>query len=112
MPHLTDLNAYPAPISRFWPQRIGRRLALGFGALVALMLLALSQVGLQLRVVSDITQRFATGDMQRLLRVQSLGIQIEGVGTPLARLMSASRENRVPEYTEIDARNRRIDNII
>ena len=76
------------------------------------MLLALSQVGLQLRVVSDITQRFATGDMQRLLRVQSLGIQIEGVGTPLARLMSASRENRVPEYTEIDARNRRIDNII
>ena len=112
MPHLTDLNAYPAPITRFWPQRIGRRLALGFGALVALMLLALSQVGLQLRVVSDITQRFATGDMQRLLRVQSLGIQIEGVGTPLARLMSASRENRVPEYTEIDARNRRIDNII
>ena len=112
MPHLADLAHPPAPKSRFWPQGIGRRLALGFGALVALMLLALSQVGLQLRVVSDITQRFATGDMQRLLRVQSLGIQIEGVGTPLARLMSASRENRVPEYTEIDARNRRIDNVI
>ncbi len=105
-------NPHPVPKSRLWPQGIGRRLALGFGALVALMLLALSQVGLQLRVVSDITQRFATGDMQRLLRVQSLGIQIEGVGTPLARLMSASRKNRVPEYTEIDARNRRIDNII
>lgn len=95
-----------------WPQGIGRRLALGFGVLVALMLLALSQVGLQLRVVDDITRQFATGDMQRLLRVQSLGIQIEGVGTPLARLMNISRENRVPEYTEIDARNRRIDNII
>ena len=76
------------------------------------MLLALSQVGLQLRVVSDITQRFATGDMQRLLRVHSLGIQIEGVGTPLARLMSASRKDRENEYAEIDARTHRIDNII
>ena len=57
--------------NRWWPQRIGRRLAVGFGALVVLMLLALSQAGLQLRLVSDVTRQFATGDMQRLLRVQS-----------------------------------------
>jgi diguanylate cyclase (GGDEF)-like protein len=98
--------------SGFWPQRIGRRLALGFGVLVALMLLALVQVGWQLRVVSDITQQFATGDMQRLLRVQSLSLETEGVGTPLARLLYSSRDNREREYAEIDARTRRIDNII
>ena len=98
--------------SGLWPQGIGRRLALGFGVLVALMLLALSQVGLQLRVVGDITQQFATGDMQRLLRVQQLSLETEGVGTPLTRLLYASRENREREYAEIDARTRRIDNII
>ena len=95
-----------------WPQRIGRRLALGFGVLVALMLLALSQVGWQLRVVSEITQQFATGDMQRLLRVQQLSLETEGVGTPLTRLLYASRGNREREYAEIDKRTRRIDNII
>ncbi|MBC7619586.1 MAG: EAL domain-containing protein [Candidatus Saccharibacteria bacterium] len=96
----------------FWPQRIGRRLALGFGVLVALMLLVLSQVGLQLRVVGDITRQFATGDMQRLLRVQQLSLQTEGVGTPLTRLLYASRQNREREYAEIDDRTRHIDNII
>ncbi len=95
-----------------WPNRIGRRLALGFGALVALMLLALSQAGLQLKLVSEVTQRFATGDMQRLLRVQALSLQTEGVGSALIRLMNAPRENRVAEYTDVDERNRRIDGII
>lgn len=46
----------------WWPRRIGWRLALGFGVLV--------------------TQRFASGDMQRLLRVQALSLQIEGWATP------------------------------
>ncbi|APW44593.1 putative bifunctional diguanylate cyclase/phosphodiesterase [Rhodoferax saidenbachensis] len=99
-------------LRRLWPNRIGRRLALGFGALVALMLLALSQAGLQLKLVSEVTQRFATGDMQRLLRVQALSLQTEGVGSALIRLMNAPRENRVAEYTDVDERNRRIDGII
>jgi len=95
-----------------WPRRIGRRLALGFGALVVLMLLVLSQAGLQLRLVSEVTQRFANGDMQRLLRVQALSLQTEGVGSALIRLMNAPRENRVQEYADVDERNRRIDGII
>ena len=110
-PH-TDLKPTTAKSTGFWPQRIGRRLALGFGVLVSLMLLALSQVGWQLRSVGQITQQFATGDMQRLLRVQQLSLETEGVGTPLTRLLYASRENREREYTEIDDRTRRIDNII
>jgi diguanylate cyclase (GGDEF)-like protein len=97
---------------RLWPGRIGRRLALGFGTLVVLMLVALTQAGLQLRLVSDVTQRFADGDMQRLLRVQALSLQTEGVGSAIIRLMNAPRENRVAEYADVDERNRRIDGII
>jgi predicted signal transduction protein with EAL and GGDEF domain len=98
--------------TRLWPRRIGRRLALGFGALVVLMLLALSQAGLQLRQVSEVTQKFATGDMQRLLRVQALSLLTEGVGSAMVRLMNAPRADRVAEYGEVDERNRRIDGII
>ena len=85
---------------------------MGFGALVALMLLALSQAGLQLRQVNAVSQNFATEDMQRLLRVQALSLQTEGVGSALIRLMNAPRESRVAEYAEVDERNRRIDAII
>lgn len=97
---------------RLWPSRIGRRLALGFGVLVLMMLLALVQAGYQLQVVSAVTHRFATGDMQRLLRVQALSLQTEGVGSAMIRLMNAPRQNRVAEYTDVDERNRRIDGII
>ncbi len=96
----------------FWPRSIGRRLALGFGTLVALMLLALWYSSVPVGLVSEATQRFANGDMQRLLRVQALSLQTEGVGSALVRLMNAPRENRVPEYTDVDERNRRIDGII
>lgn len=97
---------------RMWPRRIGRRLALGFVTLVALMLIALSQAGLQLRLISEVTRNFATGDMQRLLRVQALSLQAEGVGSALVRLMNAPRKNREAEYTDLDERTRRLDGII
>jgi len=101
-----------ALLRRVRPQRIGQRLALGFGALVVLMLLALGYAALPLSAAIEATQRFANGDMQRLLRVQSLSLQTEGVGGALVRLMNAPRDHRVAEYTDVDARNRRIDGII
>jgi diguanylate cyclase (GGDEF)-like protein len=97
---------------RLWPQRIGWRLALGFGVLVALMLVALAQAIFQIHHITGVTQRFATGDMQRLLRVQALSLQTEGVGNALIRLINAPRESRVMEYADVDERNRRIDGII
>lgn len=89
----------PTPATRrgLWPTRIAWRLALGLGVLVGLVLLALLQSGWQLRLMSDLTQRFATGDMQRLLRVQALTLQTEGVGSALVRLVHAPREDRVKE---------------
>ncbi len=95
-----------------WPKRIGRRLALGFGALVTLMLLALMQAAVPLKLVGEGAERFATQDMQRLLRVQALSLQIEGVGVSFIRLLNAPRDTRVAEYADVDAQNRRIDGII
>lgn len=95
-----------------WPRRIGWRLALGFGLLVVLMLVALVQASFQIHHITRMTQRFATSDMQRLLRVQALSLQTEGVGSALVRLMHAPRESRVAEYADVDQRNRRIDDLI
>nr|WP_295782350.1 EAL domain-containing protein [Rhodoferax sp.] len=102
----------PRGWSDWWPQRIGWRLALGFGVLVALMLVALAQAIFQIHHITGVTQRFATGDMQRLLRVQALSLQTEGVGNALIRLINAPRENRVAEYTDVDDRNKRIDGMV
>lgn len=100
------------PLRNLWPRRIAWRLALGFGALVLIILVVLGQTGYQMRVVSEITRNFATGDMQRLLRVQSLSIQTEGAGSALVRLVHAPREDRVKEYADVDQRNRVIDGVI
>lgn len=97
----------------FWnPRSIGWRLTLGFACLIGLMMLALVKANLQISHMTNVTQRIATEDLQRLLRVQSLSLQTEGVGSALVRLMNAPRENRVAEYTDVDERNRRIDGII
>lgn len=108
----TTTSTWQTCLRSLWPRRIGWRLALGFGVLVALMLVALAQASFQIHHITQMTQRFATGDMQRLLRVQALSLQTEGVGSALVRLMNAPREHRVMEYTEVDERNRRIDGII
>jgi len=109
--HLNRVKTHPV-WPRLWPRRLGWRLALGFGLLLAFMLVALAQASLQIRSMTDLTQRFATQDMQRLLRVQALSLYTEGAGNALLRLMNAPREHRVPEYTEVDERNRRMDGII
>ena len=91
----------PRPVwARLWPRRLGWRLALGFGLLLALMLVALAQASLQIRAMTDLTQRFATQDMQRLLRVQALSLYTEGASNALLRLLHAPRERRVPSGTE------------
>jgi EAL domain-containing protein (putative c-di-GMP-specific phosphodiesterase class I)/GGDEF domain-containing protein/CHASE3 domain sensor protein len=94
------------------PRRLGWRLTLGFGLLLVLMLLALALAGLQIRAMTVQTQRFATEDMQRLLRVQALSLYTEGASNALLRLMNAPRQNRVEEYAVVDDRNRRMDGIV
>ena len=95
-----------------WPRRLVWRLGLGFGALLGLMLLGLGVAGWQLHAMSLQTERFATQDMQRLLRVQVLSLTTEGAANALLRLMNAPRDQRVPVYADVDERNRRIDGIV
>lgn len=72
----------------------------------------MEQATYQIRHITSVTQRFATGDMQRLLRVQALSLQTEGVCNALIRLINAPRENRVVEYKDVDERNKRIDGMV
>ena len=76
------------------------------------MLLALALASLQIRTMTALTERIATQDMQRLLRVQTLALTTEGIGNALLHLMNAPRVQRVPVYADVDERNRRIDGII
>jgi diguanylate cyclase (GGDEF)-like protein len=107
------VNASECRVARWhWSNRLSWRLSLGFACLVGLMLLALALASLQIRAMTDLTQRIATQDMQRLLRVQSLSLTTEGIGNALLHLMNAPRDQRVPVYADVDERNRRIDGII
>jgi len=112
VPQSTAAASAQRPFFRRWPRRLSWRLALGFGTLVGLMLLALALASLQIRTMTALTERIATQDMQRLLRVQSLSLTTEGIGNALLHLMNAPRAHRVPVYADVDERNRRIDGII
>ena len=114
VPPLSDLPSAATAISgtSFWPRRLVWRLGLGFASLVVLMLLALALAVWQIRTVNALTERFATQDMQRLLRVQALSLTTEGVGNALLQLMNAPRAQRVPVYADVDERNHRIDGIV
>ncbi len=85
---------------------------MGFGLMVALIVLILGKAIYHGNTMADLNQRFATNDLPRLLRVQSLSLQTEGVGIALIRLMNAPRDSRVMAYADVDARNHRIDDII
>jgi diguanylate cyclase (GGDEF)-like protein len=111
-PQNTDSVIQHPVKARLWPRRLGLRLALGFGSLVALVLMALALASLEMQSITRLTQRFATQDMQRLLRVQALSLYTEGAGNSLLRLMNAPRDHRVLEYAEVDERNHRIDGIV
>jgi predicted signal transduction protein with EAL and GGDEF domain len=106
------------PQTALWQQvlrgltRVSWRLALGFGALLLLMLVSLALAMTQIRAMSDLTQGFGTQDLPRLTEVQTLSVYTEGAGNALLRLMNAPRDQRVAEYAEVDERNRRIDGLV
>ncbi len=107
--HQTDSAHW---LSWLRPRSIAARLAWALGGLVLMLLLVLGQGAWQLRMVTELTRHFATGDMQRLLRVQTLSQQIEGAGSALVRLVHAPRADRVREYAIVDERNRVLDGIV
>ena len=105
---LFSSSASSAKRKRRWAQSIGKRLALGFFALVVLMMIVLLQAVLQNYKANQTMQEFASQDVTRLNGVHLLGLQIEGLGSALSRLIHAERNFRVKEYEDVDGRNRHI----
>lgn len=88
------------------------RLAWGFGAVLAVLLLALALAALQLRSVYRHNARLTEDQIPRLLRVQTLALSTEGTANALLTLMNVPRAQREPVYAQVDATNRQIDGIV
>ena len=85
--------------------RLSARLALGFGALMGLMLLVVLLAVLQFAQLGNNSARMMNHDLQRLLQVQELRQYADSHGNAMARLLTAPRLDRDSIYPMIDAEN-------
>ncbi len=100
-------------VNRVWfRRRIGWQLALGFGVMVLIMMAALIKANLHIRLITELTQYFATTDLPRLMRVQALSLHTESVAGSLTRLMYSERSQREQEYARVDGLNSNIQGLI
>ena len=83
--------------------RLWVRLALGFGALLALMVGVVAVAVLQFRALADHGEQVMRQDVQRMLRVQEIDQHAQGQGNAMARLLTAPRSERELIYPAIDA---------
>lgn len=98
---------------RVWNRRrISWQLALGFGAVVLVMVLALLKANFHIHLINDLADHFATTDLPRLMRVQALSLHTESVAGSLTRLMYAERSEREHEYARVDGLNSKIQGLI
>ena len=97
----------PLRASRLWV-----RLALGFGTLVALMLVVVALAIVQFRALAQQAERLTQRDLQRMLLVQEIHQHAQGHGNAMARLLSASREERETIYPVLDAEYAAIERLL
>ena len=106
----------PRPVpaqARVWhPRRLGWRLALGFGFMVLILVLALVKANLHVQLITRYTQDFAATDLPRLLRIQALSLHSESVAGSLTRLLYAPRSAREKEYARVDQLNANMQGLI
>ncbi len=107
--------------------RIGVRLALSYFFLIALFIVVVSMTVLQIQHMAESHEQFAQTDMRRLLSVQALSIETEGIGGQLLMTFSASsndvttgktqgsprkqterKASSRPDYSVIDEKTRRL----
>ena len=110
------MAAQPRPVpspARVWhPRRLGWRLALGFGFMVLILVLALVKANLHVQLITRYTQDFAATDLPRLLRIQALSLHSESVAGSLTRLLYAPRSAREKEYARVDQLNANMQGLI
>lgn len=93
-------------------RRIGVRLAISYGLLLILFSIVLLLPISQIRNMTARNDKFVRKEVQSLLYVQELSISTENVGRALLQFLTVPYEQRVPEYTIVDEKNRQIDRLI
>ncbi|BBB65527.1 hypothetical protein UNDYM_1274 [Undibacterium sp. YM2] len=105
-------NSFHRLIQLLRLRRIGMRLALSYALLLILFSIVLLLPISQIRNMTARNEQFARKEVQSLLYVQELSVATENVGRALLQFLTVPYEQRVPEYTIVDEKNRRIDQLI
>ncbi|MBI5718781.1 MAG: EAL domain-containing protein [Burkholderiales bacterium] len=92
--------------------RLSIRLALGFSALVAMMLVVVGLATLQFRELAGHGERMMRQDLQRMLRVQQIDQHVQGHGSAMARLLTSPRSERERIYPVVDAEYAAIEGLL
>lgn len=92
--------------------RLWVRLALGFGALIALMLIVVVLAVLQFRKLGLHADQMLSHDLRRLLQVQEIRRHTDSHGNALVRLLTAPRADRESIYPILDAQNAQLVRLI
>ena len=101
-----------SPTRLFSLRRIGVRLALSYGVLLLIFACTVLLAVVEIQKMAKLSKRFASNDMQRLLMVQKISASTEAASSALLRLLTAEKEQRIPEYALVDERNRIIGQYI
>ena len=91
--------------------RLGTRLALAFGALVAVVILVVVLATVQFRALARHGDQVIAEDLRRMLKVQEIDRHVQGHGVAMARLLTASRPDRERIYPMVDAENAAVDGL-
>jgi diguanylate cyclase (GGDEF)-like protein len=100
------------PTNFFSLRRIGVRLALSYALLLSLFIIVIALTVGQIHKMAKLSEQFERNEIGRLLNVQAVSLSIEGASNALLKLLTADKEQRIPEYAEVDERNRQIGRLI
>ncbi|WP_428573524.1 putative bifunctional diguanylate cyclase/phosphodiesterase [Piscinibacter sp.] len=106
------MSSLSAPKPSWRSPRLGVRLALGFGALVAFVVVVVMLAAAQLTTLARHGEQLVSEDLQRMLKVQEVDRHVQGHGVAMARLLTAARSERERIYPMVDAENAAVDALI
>jgi len=92
--------------------RLWVRLALGFGALVTIMVVVVALAILQFRALALHGEQMMTRDLQRMLKVQEIDKHVQSHGSAMARLLTSPRSERETIYPVLDAEYAAIESVV
>ena len=94
------------------PARLWVRLALGFGALVAIMVAVVALAIMQFRALALHGEQMMTRDLHRMLKVQEIDQHVQSHGSAMARLLTSPRSERETIYPVLDTEYAAIETIV